>query len=118
MRESALCDYYVETQPSDRCEMGSTDVGDVSWVTPTVTANLNCYSYGAGAHSWQWVAQGKSPIAMKGLLRAGEIIARTAEKLLEKPELIQEARAELNRRLDGEKYKCLIPAEVKPHYFD
>ena len=118
MRESALCDYYVETQPSDRCEMGSTDVGDVSWVTPTVTANLNCYSYGAGAHSWQWVAQGKSPIAMKGLLRAGEIIARTAEKLLEKPELIQEARAELNRRLDGEKYKCLIPEEVKPHYYD
>ena len=118
MRESALCDYYVETLPSDRCEMGSTDVGDVSWVTPTVTANLNCYSYGAGAHSWQWVAQGKSSIAMKGLLRAGEIIARTAEKLLEKPELIQEARAELDKRLDSGKYKCLIPDEVKPHYYD
>ena len=55
---------------------------------------------------------------LKGLLRAGEIIARTAEKLLEKPELIQEARAELEKRLDGGKYKCLIPDEVKPHYYD
>ena len=38
--------------------------------------------------------------------------------MLEKPELIQEARPELDRRLDGESYKCLIPKEVKPHYFD
>mgnify|MGYP002869293618 CR=1 FL=1 len=30
----------------------------------------DCFSYGAGAHSWQWVAQGKSSIAMKGLLPA------------------------------------------------
>ena len=98
--------------------MGSTDVGDVSWVVPTCTANVNCYSYGAGAHSWQWVAQGKSDIAVKGMLHAGLVLARTAEKLLENPELIVKARAELDQRLDGEKYKCLIPDEVKPHFFD
>ena len=118
IRGGALCDYYVETDHSDRCEMGSTDVGDVSWVTPTVTANLNCYGYGAGAHSWQWVAQGKSSIAMKGMLQAGRILARTAETLLEQPELIAKARAELDRRLGGEKYRCLIPDGVKPHYYD
>ncbi len=118
IRSSALCDYYVETDHSDKCEMGSTDVGDVSWVTPTATANLNCYSYGAGAHSWQWVAQGKSSIAMKGMLQAGAILARTAEKLLERPERIDQARKELEKRLAGEKYKCLIPEGVSPHYFD
>jgi len=117
IRESALCDYFVETSHSDRCEMGSTDVGDVSWVVPTCTANVNCYSYGAGGHSWQWVAQGKSSIAVKGTLHAGLVLARTAEKLLENPELIEKAKAELDTRLDGEKYRCLIPADVKPHYF-
>lgn len=118
VRESALCDYYVPTKHSDVCSMGSTDVGDVSWVVPTCTANVNCYSYGASGHSWQWVAQGTSPIAIKGLMHAGYVLARTAERLLEEPELIARARAELDKRLDGEKYKCLIPAEVKPHYFD
>ena len=45
-----------------------TDVGDVSWVIPTATVNTACYSYGAGAHSWQWTAQGKSAIAHKGMI--------------------------------------------------
>lgn len=118
IRTSELCDYFIETDHSARCAMGSTDVGDVSWVVPTCTANVNCYSYGAGAHSWQWVAQGKSALAMKGMLHAGRVMARTAEKLLSHPELIESARAELDRRLDGEKYKSLIPPDVMPHYFD
>ncbi|MBQ7486283.1 MAG: amidohydrolase [Clostridia bacterium] len=118
VRESELCDYYVETMRSDVCEMGSTDVGDVSWVTPTCTANLNCYAYGAGSHSWQWVAQGKSDIAMKGMLKAGEVLALTGLKLLESPELLSQARQELERRLGGEPYRCLIPDEIAPHYYD
>ena len=118
VRSSELCDIYVPTLPSDVCAMGSTDVGDVSWVVPTVTCNTACFSYGAGGHSWQWVAQGKSAIAMKGMLHAGRVIALTGKKLLEDPTLLERARAELNRRLNGEKYKCLIPPDVKPHYYD
>lgn len=115
VRESELCDYVVETFHSDRCEMGSTDVGDVSWVIPTATVNTACSSYGAGAHSWQWTAQGKSAIAHKGMLYAAEIMAESAAALLEKPELIRKARAEFERRMEGQKYECLIPAEIKPH---
>ena len=118
IRQSELCDRYVETVPTDRCDMGSTDVGDVSWVVPTATANVNCYSYGAGCHSWQWVAQGKSDIAMKGMLTAGRVLARAAELLLDEPDILKQARDELDARLGGEKYKSLIPKEVKPHWFD
>lgn len=118
VKNSPLCDLYVETAPLELCQMGSTDVGDVSWVTPTVTANVACYSYGADAHSWQWVAQGMSSIAMKGMLHAGKVIALTAERLLDDPSLIAAARDELNRRLDGGRYQCLIPPEIKPHYYD
>ena len=46
------------------------------------------------------------------------MLARAGEKLLENPQLIADARAELDRRLDGEKYESLIPAGVKPHYYD
>ena len=118
IRESSLCDYFIETDHSEVCEMGSTDVGDVSWVIPTVTAGVSCYSYGAGSHSWQWVAQGVSSIAVKGMLHAGRIIALTAEKLLESPEIIENAKRELEERLGGETYRSLIPAGVKPHYYD
>ena len=95
--------------------MGSTDVGDVSWVVPTSTINTACYSYGAGAHSWQWVAQGKSSIAMKGMYTASEVLAKAAEKLFENPELISKAKKEFDERMDGQTYECPIPPEVEPH---
>lgn len=115
MKESPICTYVVDNEFTDHCDMGSTDVGDVSWVVPTETINTACYSYGAGAHSWQWVAQGKSSIAMKGMYKAAEVLAKTAEKLIENPDLVAEAKAEHQGRLSGMKYECLIPADVKPH---
>ena len=115
IRKSEICDYVVDVFHTDHCEMGSTDVGDVSWVIPTATINTACYSYGAGAHSWQWTAQGKSAIAHKGMLYAAEVLARGAAKLLEQPERIQKAKEEFDERMQGQKYECLIPADVKPH---
>src|SRR5258707_9912844 len=32
---------------------GSTDVADVSWITPTVQAWVACYAFGTPLHSWQ-----------------------------------------------------------------
>ena len=115
IKNRPINDYYIETNHSDVCSMGSTDVGDVSWVVPTAQINTACYSLGAGAHTWQWVAQGKSSIAYKGAMLAGEILSDAAINLLEHPELIQKAKEELDNRLQGETYKCLIPKDVKPH---
>ena len=112
---SPVCDIYLETQHSDICEMGSTDVGDVSWVVPTTTLNVACYSYGANAHSWQWVAQGKSGLAHKGMLRAAEILADAAVTLLKEPERIDQAKKEFEHRLGGTHYICPIPPDVHPH---
>ena len=106
---------FVENTHSDLCEMGSTDVGDISWIVPTGQINTACYSFGAGAHTWQWVAQGKSFIAHKGYQKAGEILADAAFTFHEHPELIAQAKEELRQKLHGEVYKCLIPEEIKPH---
>lgn len=113
---SELNDYFVPSNHTEEYSMGSTDVGDVSWVVPTAQINTACYSYGAGAHSWQWTGQGKSSIAKKGALLASEVMADAAITLIEHPELIEKATEEFKERIKDEPpYECLIPADVKPH---
>ncbi|MCR5793958.1 MAG: amidohydrolase [Solobacterium sp.] len=115
MKDSPINDYLIEVKSYEDTEMGSTDVGDVSWVVPTVQINTACFAYGAGAHSWQWVAQGTSAIAHKGMLKAAEVLAELGIRLFEDPQIIEEAKAELQDRLGGETYKCLIPEDIRPH---
>ena len=115
MRNHPINDYFVETVHSDVCEMGSTDVGDVSWVVPTAQINTACFSYGADAHSWQWVAQGKSESALQATILAGDILCDAAKTLYHNPQLIEKAKAELKQRLQGYSYQCLIPSDIKPH---
>lgn len=93
---------------------GSSDVGDVSWIVPTVQCMTACYSQNTPAHSWQMVAQGKSSIAHKGLVHASKIMAGTAVSILHNHEIIDTAKAELKERLNGEVYTSPIPADVKP----
>ena len=45
---------------------GSTDVGDVSWATPTVGLRAATWVPGTSAHSWQAVAASGSSIGFKG----------------------------------------------------
>ncbi|MBI9012849.1 MAG: amidohydrolase [Clostridiales bacterium] len=93
---------------------GSSDVGDVSWIVPTVQCMTACYSQNTPAHSWQMVAQGKSSIAHKGLVHASKIMAGTAVHILQNHDVIDAAKAELKDRLNGERYTSPIPADVKP----
>ncbi|GIO09973.1 amidohydrolase [Brevibacillus reuszeri] len=94
---------------------GSTDVGDVSWVVPTAQCMTACEALGTPFHSWQMVAQGTTSIAHKGMLHAGKVMAATAWEVMQKPEIIAKAKAELKKRLNGEVYRCPIPPEVT-HY--
>lgn len=94
---------------------GSTDVGDVSWVVPTAQVTIGCEPQGTPPHSWQWVANGKSPVAHKGLLNAGKTIALTAYDILTNPELVQNMSKEHLNTLGGKKYVSAIPSDVMPH---
>lgn len=92
---------------------GSSDVGDVSWVVPTAQVLIGCEPQGTPPHSWQWVANGKSSVAHKGLLSAGKVIAATAYDLLSNPELLAQAKAEHEQKVGGS-YRSAIPADVMP----
>ncbi|MDX3805582.1 amidohydrolase [Bosea thiooxidans] len=92
----------------------STDVGDVSWLTPTGRVWGPCYAIGTSYHSWQMVAQGKLAAAHKGMLQAARALALAGLNALGDPELLGRARLELEERRNGEPYVCPIPAEVSP----
>jgi len=74
--------------------VGSTDVGTVSWVVPTVQCRAACYAVGTPGHSWQLVAQGKAPAAHKGLMHAAKAMAGTAVAVLSDANLLAQARAD------------------------
>ena len=93
---------------------GSTDVGDVSWVCPTAQLLAVTEAALTPGHSWQETSQGKSPIAHKGMIYAAKAMAHTAATLIENPELVEKAKQEHKGRLDGAKYCCAIPKDVRP----
>jgi len=94
--------------------IGSTDVGDVSWVVPTVQAHAATYAIGTPGHSWQLTAQGKSPLAHKGMVHVAKIMAATATAALQDPALIARAKADLAERTSITPYVCPIPVDVEP----
>jgi aminobenzoyl-glutamate utilization protein B len=93
---------------------GSTDVSDVSWMTPTMEFSTATYILGTPGHSWQNVAFSGMSIGHKSLFYASKIIASTAIDLLTKPELIKEAWEELDKRKAGRVYRSPIPADLGP----
>ena len=93
---------------------GSSDVGDVSWVVPTGQIGTACTTIKTMAHTWQFVSIGRTSIAHKGMLYAAKTLAGAAIDILENDTIILEAKDELKRRLDDNKYSSPIPNEVKP----
>ena len=91
---------------------GSTDVADVSWITPTVQAWVACYAFDTPLHSWQMVSQGQSGLAHAGMVHAAKVLTATAVELIANPALIEAAKAELLERRQGQPYACPIPADV------
>ena len=110
----AMCDFIIPAGARGRGGNGSTDVGDVSWVVPTVQARGATCAVGTPFHSWQLTAQGKSPAAHKGLVHTAKVMAGTALDALQDPALIARAKADLAERTRGNPYVCPLPADVQP----
>ena len=109
-----LCDTIFPPESGDGSFVGSTDVGTVSWVVPTVQMRCATYAIGTPGHSWQLVAQGKAPAAHKGLEHAAKVMAGTAVDLIVDPRIIERAKADHRERLDGKRFVNPIPDNVEP----
>ncbi len=97
---------------------GSTDVGDVSWVTPTAQCWTPAWAIGTNPHTWQVVAQGKSPAAHKAMAHAAKTLASTGLSLMTSPELLESVKKEWLEKTEGSDYVCPIPADVMPGFHD
>ena len=87
---------------------GSTDVGDVSYVVPTVGLETATWVPGTSAHSWQAVACSGTDIGIKGMMVAAKTMAFTAIDLFLNPALIIKAKEEFKQVKGDYKYKPLL----------
>eukprot|EP00913_Durusdinium_trenchii_P019302 g18143.t1 len=113
-RDAPLADFILPAHSEERQMGGSTDVGDVSWVVPTVQAYGATLAIGTQLHTWQVVAQGKSGLAHKGMVSVAKAMAATGLAAITSEQLREAAWADLGRRLKGRSYVSPIPASAEP----
>ncbi|MBV8397176.1 MAG: hypothetical protein JOZ17_00340, partial [Acetobacteraceae bacterium] len=112
IKDVPLCDEIVPLDAKSAPMMGSTDVGDVSWVVPTVQARGTTYAIGTPGHSWQLTAQGKTAAAHKGLVHVAKVMACTAVDALQHDVLLRAPRPIIKREWGA----CLMSARCRANW--
>ena len=104
----------VKPLEGQQAEGGSTDVGDVSWVVPTLHVSVATSPLGAPWHAWPVVASGGMSIGHKGMLRAAKVMAATMVDLYEQPEALAAVQSEFRTRKGDTTYVPYVPAGPPP----
>jgi aminobenzoyl-glutamate utilization protein B len=112
--KKALNDFLLPYYSGEDFTPGSTDVGDVSWLTPTAQFTALCFPAGAPGHSWQNVSCGASSVGDKGMLWAASVLCGAAADLLRDPAILAAAKEDFARRTEKHGYICPIPPEAVP----
>lgn len=102
--------------PSDNpASGGSDDIGDVSWVVPTIALYYPSNIPGLPGHNWSNAISMATPIAHKGVVAGAKVMAMTMMDLLTKPELLKAAKAYFTDvQTKDQKYVPMLTAEDKP----
>ena len=82
-------------------QAGSTDVGDVSWLTPTAQIHVAAWPNGCPGHSWQNVSCDRTEMAAAAI------------DLFNQPEILKEAREEFEKRTAAG-FVSPVPADAVP----
>jgi aminobenzoyl-glutamate utilization protein B len=98
----------------DPLEGGSTDVAEVSYITPTVEFNVTTAAAGVPWHSWATSASHGTDGAVKGANVAARVIALTGVDMLLDPSLLERAREYFVEKTEGRSYQAPIPKDQKP----
>ncbi|MBX3584152.1 MAG: amidohydrolase [Rhizobiaceae bacterium] len=94
---------------------GGTDVGDVSFNTPTALFALSTMPIGVGLHTWPVTACGGMSIGDKGSIYSAIVMAGVGYDLMTDPDLRAAARADFDRRKGGRAYVSPLPdGQVRP----
>ncbi len=84
--------------------LGSSDLSDVSYVTPTCMLFAATYPKGTPNHTWGVTACAGNSIGQKGMIYAAQVMAQTGYCLVKDPELVCMVRASYEQALGGAVY--------------
>ena len=87
----------VTESPEVKDRLGSSDVGNVSQVVPTIQPLVQIAPEGTPIHSRDFEAAAAGPLARSGMLAAAKTLAMTAFDLLRDPTLLARAKQEFGR---------------------
>jgi aminobenzoyl-glutamate utilization protein B len=102
--DKVLCEEVIELNDSDLVLAGSVDGGDVSYITPYSHVTTATWPVGTAAHSWIATAASGSGIGLNAMIFASKAMAGTVYDMLKDNSLVEEARAEFKRSLNGFQY--------------
>ena len=97
-------------RPSLPAQGGSTDVGDVSQLVPTIRMSATVASKGGPWHSWAVVACTGMSIGHKGMVYASKALGMTMVDLFMDPKLIDQVKKDFKENRTNPAYDPRIPA--------
>lgn len=94
---------------------GSDDIGDISWIMPTITINYPSNIPDLPGHHWANAIAMATPIAHKGVAAGSKVVAMTALDLLTQPKLLQASKTWFKDvQTKDQKYVPMLSATDKP----
>ncbi|MEE2876683.1 MAG: amidohydrolase [Candidatus Neomarinimicrobiota bacterium] len=93
---------------------GSTDVANISWVTPTAGFGVSNWPQNIPAHSWASTAASGSEPGLKAMLNACKVLAFNAIDVMTDPSLLDPVRKEFSESVEAFDYDPPVGSEVKP----
>ena len=96
-------------RPSLPAQGGSTDVGDVSQLVPTIRMSATVASKGGPWHSWAVVACTGMSIGHKGMVYASKALGMTMVDLFMDPKLIDQVKKDFKENRTNPAYDPRIP---------
>lgn len=93
---------------------GSTDVAEVSWLTPTTSLGVASKPLGTPGHHWSIAACSGMSIGHKSALTAAKVMAASCLDFLSRPQTIQKMKEDWLARKKGHEYKSPLPPDLEP----
>lgn len=104
----------IEPLEGQKDEGGSSDVGDVSWVVPSLGITISTVPTDAPWHAWPVVATSGMSIGHKGMVLAAKTLAATMVDLYEDPAALQAVRAEFEKKKGSTVFQAYLPPGPPP----
>lgn len=110
-----MSDRIVPYDPARPAEFGgSTDVANISWVTPTIGLQIANWPEGVPAHSWASTAASGSDAAQVAMITAAKVMAATGIEVLLDEQLRRRIRVEFDKSRAGFDYEAPVGPDDVP----